>query len=82
MDMDEYNDLEEKHAKLQREVDKASGALEKYMEQLESEHGVKSLEGAQSLLKQMQDNLEKKRAAYDEALKKFKQDWKDRFTEE
>lgn len=79
MDMEEYQELEEKHAKLQREVDRAGGALSKYMEQLEMEHGVKTLEGAQSLLRQMQNNLERKRVAYEESLKEFKTAWKSRF---
>ena len=75
---DELAALKEKVADLKQKSDRAAGALEQSMVMLKKDHGCASLEEAKKKLKKMERETNEAGEAFEEALEKFKAEYKDR----
>jgi len=70
--------LKETVDRLRREVDKASGALERETEEMKKQFGCHSLEEAEELQKKLRIEEAKAKTAFDEAMIKFQEEWEDK----
>ena len=75
IDLKKYDRLKTKAERLQREADRAEGALEQLMYRLESEHGVNTLADAEKLLKRREREAAKAESEFGDALEAFEGQW-------
>ena len=75
IDLARYKQLKTEVDELQREINKAEGALEQLTERLQSEFGCKTLEQAEKLLRKMQKEAKQAEDEYNEALSEFEEQW-------
>lgn len=73
--------LREKVERLQRNADKAQGALDQTMKALSEEFGCDTVEDAQRKLKRLERDEASAKEDFETALKKFNTDWKDELVE-
>lgn len=76
-DLKELTDLKKKVEKLQRESDRAEGALSEIKKQLKKEFDCDSLSAAKKLLITLEKKESKAKAKFTKALESFKEEWKD-----
>ena len=76
-DLNDLTRIKEQVDRLQREADKASGALEHAMVQLKEDFGCKTLEEGQKLLDELTQESKKAEDEFNKALKKFEDEWGD-----
>jgi predicted translin family RNA/ssDNA-binding protein len=76
-DLERYSELRDRITKMRREADKASGALESLLARLKEEFGCKTLEEAEELLKETQDQLAELEQTFNKSLHKFEKKWSD-----
>jgi len=75
MDLKRYEQLKGQVDRLQRDHDRAEGALSGLMARLKAEHGCDTLEEAQAKLKQLEAKAEKAEKQFEEALEQFEEEW-------
>lgn len=75
--LDDYQALQRKVQKLQQERDKAAGALEQLLRQLQKEFGHRDLKAAKKALEQMKDKEQQAYQKYVKAKAAFEKQWKD-----
>ena len=78
MDAEEFLQLKEKIARLQKEKDRADGALQRVMKEIREKHGVESLQEAENHLQKLELKREKASARFQKAFKSFEEKWSDR----
>jgi len=74
-DLNDVAELKDKVTRLQRDRDRASGALEEAMKSLAEEFGCKSLEEAEEKLEQMKVKEEDSRKRFETGLAEFRKTW-------
>jgi hypothetical protein len=74
-DLNDVLELKKRVEKLQRDADRAAGALAQTLAQLKSEFGCSSLEAAEALLKKAKTDEQKAQVAFDTALAAFEEEW-------
>jgi predicted nucleic acid-binding Zn-ribbon protein len=79
--LDRYKQLADKVEKLQRDHDRAEGALSQLMGRLDTEFGCDTLDVAEKKLKKLQKDAASKEAEFDAALDEFEADWKESLEE-
>jgi len=77
IDVKEFQRLQDKVARLQREADKAEGALAEQMKRLKTEHGCESIEQAEKLLAELTEEQEAAEKQFSKASAKFEKRWKE-----
>ena len=77
IDTERYNQLKAKVEHHQTEANKAQGALEQLMAQLEKEYGYSTIKEAKAGLAERQVKLTEAEEAYNTALKDFEEEWGD-----
>ena len=77
IDLEQYQKLKDKVDKLQRESDRAEGALEEVMKELASEFKCDSLSQAEKLATKLRKESDEAEKDYQEALDKFEEKWED-----
>ena len=75
--LSDLTDLRTKVERLQRESDRAAGALTQALKRLKDEFQCSSLEDAEKKLKELKKEEAKAKDAFDESLTKFTKDWPD-----
>lgn len=75
MKLDDYTNLKQKVDRLQRESDKAAGALEQLKSQLRKEFECSSLEEAKSLLAKLEREEVKAKKEFETAMAEFEVKW-------
>ena len=75
IDVKRFNELKTRVDKLQRDKDRAEGALAQLMERLKSEHGCGTIEEAEAKLSDLRKKTAAKERVYNQALGEFEQDW-------
>ena len=75
IDLSRYKSLKAEVDKLQRETDRAEGALAQLMKRLQSEYNCKTLEQAEKQLKKLQKESQAAEDEYNEALSDFEEQW-------
>ena len=78
IDLDEFNRLKSKAENLKVQAERAQGALEQNMKQLQEEFECESVEEARVLLEELAEEKEKIEASYEKALDTFKVTWGDK----
>lgn len=76
MNLKEYTELKSTAEELQRLADRRAGAVEELFEQLKNEHGVETIEGAESIQKAIAKKIEKLERRYDVAFAAIQKRWK------
>lgn len=76
--MDEYEELKEKIESLTRESAMSDGALRQLWQNIEKEHGCKTVEELEEKIRKLEKKLPGKKADYDEKLKRFKDEYESR----
>jgi len=71
----EYEQLKSKVEKLQREANKAEGALQQLMTRLKEEFDCSTIEQAEELQAKLQKQTEKAEQEFEEAYNLFKEEW-------
>jgi predicted nucleic acid-binding Zn-ribbon protein len=79
--LDRYKQLADKVEKLQRDHDRAEGALSQLMGRLKSEFSCDTLDAAEKKLKKLEKEAATKEKEFDLALDEFESDWKETFDE-
>lgn len=74
-DLEKFTRLKAKVASMAREADKARGALDRIMEQLNEEFGCSSVKQAEKLLAKLEREREEAERTARRALKKFEEEW-------
>ncbi len=74
-DLNDVAELKDKVTRLQRDRDRAGGALEEAMKSLSEEFGCKSLEEAEEKLEQMKMEEDKARKLFEASLAEFRKTW-------
>jgi predicted nucleotide-binding protein (sugar kinase/HSP70/actin superfamily) len=77
MDIAEFNQLKANVDKLTRERDKAQGAFEQSLVELEKEFGCKTIKEAVALQEKLAQQASKAERDYEKALSAFKTKWND-----
>ena len=77
IDLKEFQRLQDKVARLQREADKAEGALAEQMKRLKDDHGCESVEQAEKLLATLEKEQIAAEKQFTKAADKFEQRWKE-----
>lgn len=77
MSLDSILDLKKKVEELQRRADKAQGALDGLVRRLEEEFGCSTLEEAQILLEEFEQEEKDAEKAFKKAMRKFQKKWGD-----
>lgn len=75
MDVKRYTELKGQVDRLQRDHDRAEGALSGLMVRLKTEHDCDTLEEAQAKLKQLEAKTQKAEKQFEEALGRFEEEW-------
>ena len=75
IDLKEFQRLKNKVTELQRDADKAEGALAEQMKRLKDEYGCESLERAEGLLAELTEEQEAAEKQYAKASTKFEKRW-------
>jgi len=78
MDAKEFLRLKEKIARLQRERDRAEGALQRVMKEMREKHRVESLQDAEKHLQKLESKKDEATARFQAASDKFEEKWSDR----
>ncbi len=73
--VEKYNRLKTTVDRLQREHDRAEGALAQQMERLESDFGCKTLKAAEAKAKKLEAEAAGAEREYGEALSEFEEKW-------
>lgn len=73
--LEELTNLKKKVGRLQRERDRAEGALSETMKRIKEEFECSTLEEAETLLKKLKRKEDKAKNKFEEALAKFKEEW-------
>ena len=81
IDIKQYEQLKRRVETLQREHDRAEGALGQLMTKLADEHGCETLDDARAKAKQLKVDAEAAESEYDAALAEFEEKWGDRLAE-
>ena len=81
VDLDEYKRLKSKVDALRRDRDRAQGALDQLMAELEDRHGCGSVEEAQDALREKRRKAGELRKRFDRAMAKFREKWKEVYDE-
>jgi len=74
-DLEKFAALKKKVATMQRNADKAQGALDRLQSELEEEFDCKTIEEAEKLLKRLVKDEKAAGKAFSKALAKFEEDW-------
>lgn len=74
-DLNDIAELKDKVTRLQRDRDRASGALEEAMKSLKEEFGCRSLEEAEEKLEQMKIEEEESRKRFETGMAEFNRTW-------
>lgn len=82
IDLKRYNELKNRVAELEREANRAEGALAQVMEKLSEEFECKSLKQADRLVAKLEKEAKEAEDEYDEAMKQFEKQWDDRLNGE
>lgn len=77
MNLRRYTQLKEKAERLQRDADKAQGALEQVKEQISKEFGCQTIKAAKALAEELQAELEQTEQKYEQQLTRFEKEWGD-----
>lgn len=75
IDLKRYEKLKSQVDQLQRDSDRAAGALSSMMKRLEEEFQCKTLEEAESLSSQLKQEVGQAEAKFNEALEQFEEEW-------
>jgi len=78
MDAKEFLRLKEKIARLQKERDRAEGALQRVMKEFREKYGIEDLQEAEDRLRKLQSKKEKASARFQKASREFEEKWGDR----
>jgi len=78
MNAKDFLQLKEKIARLQKEKDRADGALQRVMKEIREKHGVESLREAEKQLQKLRTKKEKASARFQKASGEFEEKWSDR----
>lgn len=73
-----YEKLEATVSRLQREHDRAEGALEEQKRRLKKDHGCESIVLAEKKLERIKKKVDGAEDEFEEALEKFETDWSGR----
>lgn len=74
-DLKKLAQLREQVDSMQRESDRAEGALQQILTQLKEEYGCKNLDEAEGLLASLREKLTETEEEYEGALEKFQKKW-------
>ena len=77
IDLKEFQRLQDKVARLQREADKAEGALAEQMRRLKDGHGCESIEQAEQLLGELEEEQVAADKQFAKAAETFERRWKE-----
>jgi hypothetical protein len=80
--LERYQAAKDRAEDLRRRVDKATGSLERLMEELRERFDVDSVEAAEKLAEKLQADLRKKEKAFERAVAKFEEQWSEQFGED
>lgn len=75
MELDRYNQLKSNVDRLQREKDRAEGALSKLKERLQREYGIKSIKGAKSAVTRLKAEVKQAEGDFSSKLDEFEREW-------
>jgi len=75
--LDRYQKLKGKADELQREADRAEGALEQLMDKLKDEFDCETLEEAEKLSKKLEKEAKKAEEDFETAIDMFEEKWGD-----
>ncbi len=75
IDLKQYNELKKKVDRLQRDADRAQGALDKLMDELKDEFSCGTLEEAEKMLAGLEKKAEKAERDYVRKLAAFEEKW-------
>jgi len=78
-DLNKVMELKAKVDQLQRETDRAGGALEQTMARLKKEYHCDTVEEAEALLKRLHGEKQKANKVFTEVLTSFEENWRDVF---
>jgi hypothetical protein len=76
-----YNGLKEQARAAKDAVSRAEGALEEHMKTLLDDYGCKTVEQAESMLDDMQDELDELEAKAETLMSEFEGKWKERLAQ-
>jgi predicted nucleic acid-binding Zn-ribbon protein len=76
VDLKRYQYLKESVDDLQRESDRAEGALTQLMKELKAEFDCNSLDEAESLLKKTVKEVKQAEQTFEDAVDEFEEEWK------
>ncbi len=79
IDLRKFEKLKANVERLERDKAKAEGALEQTMAVLKKEFGVETLEEAEGMLKQLEEESKLALDEYEAALAEFEEEWNDKF---
>jgi predicted nucleic acid-binding Zn-ribbon protein len=78
IDINEFNHLRQKVQKLQRDADKAEGALNEQLKHLKEEFDCDSIEEAEAYLVELEKKVAAAEKIYRKELKEFRKQWGDK----
>ena len=73
--IEKWQKVKDDAEKWQRAEDRAKGALEREMAQLERDHGVSTVEAAEKLLAKLERQAERQAAEFERAEAAFRKKW-------
>ncbi len=76
-----YQELEAKVSRLQREQDRAEGALEEQNRRLKKDHDCDSISMAEKKLKKLDRKTAEAETAFEDSLVEFESEWGDKLKE-
>lgn len=75
VDVQKYNELRRRAERAKADADRAQGALDQQMKRLQEDFGCATVEEADSLLVQLQDEEKTAAEEYSKALAEFEEKW-------
>lgn len=81
MNLDKYHNLSKKAQKAKAEADRAEGALDTLMKQLEEEFGCTTVEEGLEKLEELKKQQKKLGRQFNKAVKQFENDWDEKLCE-
>lgn len=82
MNLERYTKLKSEADQRRREADRAEGALQQLMGQLERDFGCRTLEEADARLAELEEEARGLEEQFDAALAAFEREWGERLREE
>ena len=76
IDLEQYQEMKDKIDKLQRDKDRAEGALSEMMKELNDKYECTTIEEAEQLALQLKREARQLEKDYEEAMEQFQAKWK------